>query len=431
MTDTGEPGDRRLPSGRLPPHAGGSVIEAADVARAAAAIASAIPPTPCARSLVLGELTGCDVVLKLENLQFTASFKERGALNRLLALDADERRRGVVCMSAGNHARAVAHHARRLGIAATVCMPRSAPFVKIEQTRRLGARVLLEGDCLADAEDAARILAERDGLVMLPPYDDPHVIAGQGTVALEMLDAFPDLDVLLVPTGGGGLLAGMAVAARARKPGIEIVGVQCAAFPQLANAWRAARGRGAPLAPASGPTVAEGIAVERPGRLARELVARLVDDVLVVDEDALERAVLLLTEIEKTVAEGAGAAGLAALLTDPPRFAGRRVGIVISGGNIDTRLLSLVLVRGLVRDGRMVRLRLRVPDLPGGLARVAARLGELGANILEVQHQRAFAHVPLRVTEIEFILETRGRTHVEELVTGLAGAGIEAQIVEP
>jgi threonine dehydratase len=407
-----------------------SSLEPADVDRAARAIAPALPPTPCARSLTLGEIAGCDVVLKFENLQFTASFKERGALNKLLALGEDERARGVVCMSAGNHAQAVAHHARRLGIAATVVMPRVAPFVKVEQTRRHGARVVLEGESLAEAEDAARALAAREGLVFVPPYDDPWVIAGQGTVALEMLDAFPDLDVLVVPAGGGGLLAGMALAAKARRPGIELVGVQCAAFPQLTNAWRAERAAGDAAAPSTEPTVAEGIAVARPGALTAALVARLVDAMLIVDESLLERAVQLLVEIEKTVAEGAGAAGLAALLAEPARFAGRRVGVVISGGNIDTRLLSLVLLRGLVRDGRLVRLRVRIPDLPGGLARVAALLGRGGGNILEVQHQRAFAHVPLRVTEIEFVLETRSREHVHELLAALAADGLRAEIVE-
>ena len=406
------------------------MIDASDVARAARAIGGTVVCTPCTRSHVLGEIAGCTLFLKLESLQFTSSFKERGALNRLLALGPEERARGVVCMSAGNHAQAVAHHARRLGIAATIVMPRNTAFSKIEQTRRLGANVLLEGDSVAGAEDAARALAARDGLVFVPPYDDPLVVAGQGTVALEMLDAVPDLDAIVAPVGGGGLLSGVAVAAKARRPDIEVIGAQTAAFPHFANAWRRLRGReAAPVG--GGATVAEGIAVERPGQLPIEIAEHLVDDVLLVTEDALERAIGLMVEIEKVVAEGAGVAGLAAVLAHPGRFAGRRVGVVVSGGNIDTRLLSLVLVRGLVRDGRLVRLRVRIPDVPGGLARVAATLGRVGANVLEVQHQRAFAHVPLRMTEIEFILETRSRAHGDDVVTALAGDGIGAEIVEP
>lgn len=406
------------------------MIDASDVARAARAIAGSVACTPCAPSLVLGEIAGCALWLKLESLQFTASFKERGALCRLLALSPDERGRGVVCMSAGNHAQAVAHHSRRLGIGATVVMPRATAFSKIEQTRRLGARVVLEGDSIAAAEDAARSIAARDDLVFVAPYDDPLVVAGQGTVGLEILDAAPEIDTIVCPVGGGGLLAGVAVAAKARRPEIQVIGAQSAAFPQFANAWRRARG-GEPAPPLGGPSVADGISVERPGRVTLDLATRLVDDVLLADEDAIERAIGLLVEIEKLVVEGAGAVGLAALLAARGRFAGRRVALVLSGGNIDTRLLSLVLIRGLARDGRMARLRARIPDVPGGLARVAATLGRAGANVLEVQHQRAFAHVPLRTTEVEFIVETRGADHVREVLASLASEGIEATRLDP
>ncbi|HVP31215.1 MAG TPA: threonine ammonia-lyase [Myxococcota bacterium] len=396
-----------------------------DVSAAAAAIAGSLERTPCVRSRVLSELTGAEVWLKLENLQFTASFKERGALVKLLSLAPDDAARGVVAMSRGNHAQGVAWHAKRLGIAATIVMPEGTAYSKVEATRRLGARVVVEGPQLSDAEDAARRMAERERLVFVPPYDDDDVIAGQGTVALELLDAVPELDAIVVPVGGGGLLAGTTVVASALRPTTEVVGVQTEAWPAFVEAM----GFTVPAhAKRGAPTVAEGIAVARPGSRTLALCRGRVADMLCVSEPRLEEAIRLFCEIEKTVVEGAGAAGLAALLEHPARLAGKRVALVVSGGNIDTRLLSLVLLRGLARDGRLVRLRVYLPDEPGSLAKLAGLLGDHDANILEVHHQRTFGHAPLRAAEVEIVLETRSREHVEEVVAALRGAGIEAEL---
>jgi threonine dehydratase len=392
-----------------------------DIRAAAARIAGAVEQTPCVRSRTLSHLTGAEVFLKFENLQFTASFKERGALNKLLALSAAERRRGVIAMSAGNHAQAVAYHAARLGIPARIVMPRGSPNTKIRNTRVHGAEVLLEGESLAESGAHAHALAARDNLVFVHPYEDERVIAGQGTVALEMLAAVPSLEMLVVPVGGGGLISGIAIAAKALKEDIAILGVESKTYPSMHQ-----RLKGLPVQ-VGGDTIAEGIAVKDVGDMTLEITKKHVSEILVVDEETIERAIVALIEIEKTVAEGAGAAGLAALLEHPARFAGRRVGIIVSGGNIDSRVLASVLMRGLVRDGRLVRVRVTMPDVSGSLARVAALIAEAGGNIVEVQHQRIFGTSSVRTPEVEFLLETRDREHTEALMASLAAKGIRAK----
>jgi threonine dehydratase len=393
-----------------------------DIRAAAARIAGAIARTPFDHSRTLSRLTGADIWLKFENLQFTASFKERGALNKLLSLDAAERARGVIAMSAGNHAQGVAFHAARLGVRAVIVMPRGTPNSKVRGTQVHGAEVVIEGDTLADASLHAHNLAKREGLTFIHPYDDPLVVAGQGTVALEMLEAQPALDVLVVPIGGGGLISGMAVAAKALHPKIEIVGVEsklwCAMHQRLA---------GLPVT-VGGDTIAEGLAVRDVGELPLRVVRALVDEVLLVDEETIERAIVQFVEIEKTVAEGAGAAGLAALLQYPARFAGKRVGIPICGGNIDARLLADVLMRGLVRDGRLVRLQVTMPDISGALAKVAAMIGDAGGNIVEVQHQRVFGTTSAKAPDVEFVVETRDREHTASLLSHLETRGVRASI---
>lgn len=388
-----------------------------DVRAAAAQIRAAVPPTPCAHSRTLSALTGAHVVVKFENLQFTASFKDRGALNKLLSLDATERKAGVIAMSAGNHAQGVAYHAGRLGIAATIVMPAATPNVKVRQTRSHGAEVVLVGETLEASAEAARKIAAERGLVFIHPYDDPKIVAGQGTVGLEMLDAFPDLEVLLVPIGGGGLIAGIATVAKALKPAIRIVGVEAALYPSMHAALTGAK-------PAiGGNTLAEGIAVKAVGALPLAILRGLVEDVILVDEPAIERAVQLYLDIEKTVAEGAGAASLAALLANPERFKGRKVGLVLSGGNIDPRLLASVIMRGMVRDGRILRIRVEIDDKPGTLARVAALVGEVGGNIIDVAHQRLFSDVPAKSAELDLVVETRDGEHGRELIGKIRAAG--------
>ncbi|MFC1895670.1 threonine ammonia-lyase [Thermodesulfobacteriota bacterium] len=387
------------------------------IRRAARLIADHIENTTCAHSRTLSKITGAEIFLKFENLQFTASFKERGALAKLLSLTAEQRARGVIAMSAGNHAQAVAYHAQRLGIPAVIVMPRYTPNVKVEHTRAFGAEIILHGEGLDEAESCARkLMAERD-LELVHPYDDEKVIAGQGTIALEVLAEFPDLDVLVVPIGGGGLISGNAVAAKGIRGDIRVVGVQAARFPSMRCALDGTPGQ------CGTSTMAEGIAVTRPGTLTLPVVRELVDDILLVDEFEIERGVLLLLEVEKTVVEGAGAVGLAAVCAQREYFAGRRVGLVLSGGNIDLLALSSVIQRGLVRSGRLVRLCVDVQDNPGALGRVADLLGRMDANIIEVSHQRAFTKLPLRSAEIEFVLETRGREHVVDIVTRLTRDG--------
>jgi len=398
------------------------MVTVQDVRAAAGRIQGALERTPCLPSRTLSRLTGCELYLKFENLQFTASFKERGALNKLLSLSAEERARGVIAMSAGNHAQAVAYHAARLRIPARIVMPRGSPNTKIRNTRVHGAEVLLEGESLAEAAAHARELARHDNLVFVHPYEDPLVIAGQGTVGLEMLEAVPELEVLVVPVGGGGLISGIATAAKALKPQIEIFGVESATYPSMHQ-----RLAGRPVK-VGGDTIAEGIAVKDVGDTAFGIVQELVREVLVVREETIERAVMALIEIEKTVAEGAGAAALAALLEHPQRFAGRRVGIPVSGGNIDSRVLASVLMRGLVRDARLVRLRVAMPDVSGSLAKVAQLIAEAGGNIVEVQHQRIFGTGSVRTPEVEFLVETRDSEHTQALVRSLEEKGISVSV---
>ena len=389
-----------------------------DIRAAAKRIAGALEPTPCVHSRTLSKLTGAEVFLKFENLQFTASFKERGALNKLLSLSDADRRRGVIAMSAGNHAQAVAYHAARLGIPATIVMPRGSPNTKIRNTQVHGATVVLEGDNLFEAGKHARGLAARDNLVFVHPYEDALIIAGQGTVALEMLEAVPDLEMLVVPVGGGGLISGMATAAKALQENIVVYGVESKNYPSMHQ-----RLNNLPVE-CGGDTIAEGIAVKDVGNIAFGIIRELVKEVLVVKEETIERAVVALIEIEKTVAEGAGGAALAALLEHPARFAGKRIGLPISGGNIDSRVLASVLMRGLVRDARLVRLRVTMPDISGSLAKVAGLIADGGGNIVEVQHQRVFSTASAKSTEIEFLIETRDREHTDALIARLESNGV-------
>lgn len=396
------------------------MISLKDIEQAAGRLQGQILHTPCVASRTLSDIVGAQVFLKFENLQFTASFKERGACNKLAQLSAEERARGVIAMSAGNHAQGVAYHAQRLGIPAVIVMPRFTPGVKVERTRGFGAEVVLHGDTLEAAREHAYALARERGLVFVHPYDDAAVIAGQGTVALEMLHDVPELDALVVAVGGGGLIAGMATAARALRPGIEIIGVQTQRFPAMVNAIKGTH------LPQGSSTIAEGIAVGAPGALTEAIIRERVDDLLLVDEGDIEQAVLMLLEIEKTVVEGAGAAGLAALLRHGERFHGRRVGLVLCGGNIDPLLLAGLIQRGMVRAGRLTRLRVAARDVPGALARITATVAEAGANIDEVHHQRAFSALPAQNVEIELVLQTRGPAHVREVIDRLHAAGFEA-----
>jgi len=399
-------------------------VTLADVRAAAQRIGEAVVRTPCLRSETLSRIAKADIWVKFENLQFTASFKERGALNTLLQLSAEEKKRGVIAMSAGNHAQGVAYHAGRLGIPATIVMPSFTPNTKVEHTKGHGARIILHGDTLAEAGREAHRLADAERLVFVHPYDDPRIIAGQGTAALEMLQDAPLIDTLVIPVGGGGLISGCAVAAKGLKPELKVIGVETASYSAMRQILASE-----PVA-TGGDTIAEGIAVTDIGKLPLTIARALLDRVVAVDEVMIERAIALLLEVEKTVAEGAGAAGLAAMLAHPQLFAGRHVGIVLSGGNIDTRLLASVLLRGLVRDGRIVRLRLMIGDLPGQLARVAGLIGKAGGNIVDVQHQRLFGAVVAKRTELDVTVETRGRAHVRELVAALEADGFKVRVLE-
>src|SRR5881227_1098825 len=400
-------------------------VTVADIRKAAAAIAGAVARTPLIRTAALSELAGCEAYLKLETMQSTGSFKERGALNKLLALNKAERRVGVVAMSAGNHAQGVAFHARRLGIPATIVMPSGTPFTKIDRTEALGAKVVLKGEGLVDARHATEELARERGFVLVHPYDDPAVIAGQGTIALELLAQCPELDALLVPVGGGGLISGIAIAAKALAPEIEIIGVQSALYPSM---YRVLRGID-PGLPTEGTTLAEGIAVKEPGALTRQIVASLVGTVRLVTERQLEAAVELLIERQRLIVEGAGAAGVAALLAEPERFRGKRVGIVLTGGNIDARLLASLLMRGLVRGGRLVRLRAELPDIPGVLSRVSGVIGGLGGNIVEVHHQRLFHDTSVKRAELDIVFGTQNPRHVDTIVDALVAAGFPTRLL--
>lgn len=393
-------------------------VDIAAVKDAAARIAGHVVETPCLRSDTLSGLLGVEVFLKFENLQFTASFKERGALNRLLALDAEQRRRGVITVSAGNHAQGVAYHARRLGIPATIVMPHGTPTVKVRRVREFGGEVIFHGEDFSAAWAIVPELANGRGLTLVHPFEDPWVIAGQGTVAIEMLRQVPDLDIVVVPIGGGGLISGIAIVAAALAPSLAVLGVQCQAYPAMAAAvgrWNGGVRRGS--------TIAEGIAVGEPGEMTRAIVGRLVADVLVVGEEEIERAVALLLEIEKTLCEGAGAAGLAALLAFPERFRGRRVGVVLSGGNIDTRLLIAILQRHLVRVGRLIRFRVTAPDAPGVLATISRTIESHGGNINDVHHERAFGIGNSKAVSMLFDVELRDPAEKGGLVDALSGCG--------
>jgi threonine dehydratase len=394
-----------------------------DVRAAQKRIADQLSNTPCLHSRTLSQLTGAQVFIKFENLQFTASFKERGALNRLLQLTDAERRRGVCTMSAGNHGQAVAYHAHRLGIPATIVMPRHTPFVKVQHTRSHGATVVLHGDTLVEAfEHSQQILAEQ-GLTFIHPYDDPDVIAGQGTIALEMLASAPDLEQLVIPIGGGGLIAGMAVAAKAISPDIELIGVQSTSYPSMPAALSGAE------ALCQGNTIAEGIAVKWAGLLTREVVRALVADIVLVNESELEGGIALLLNVEKTVAEGAGAASLAAILSQPERYRGRKVGLILSGGNIDPRLLASVIMRELVREQRIVTLRIPIADQPGALSRLTHVIGEQGGNILDVFHRRLSMNVPAKSATLELSFESRDAGHADTIVAAVRAAGFDPSVV--
>ena len=396
------------------------MLQLTDIQQAADRLKGQVLDTPCVESRTLSQVTGAQVFLKMENLQFTASFKERGACNKLAQLSKEERARGVIAMSAGNHAQGVAYHAQRLGIRAVIVMPRFTPGVKVERTRGFGAEVVLHGDTLEAASAHAHALAEAQGLVFVHPYDDEAVAAGQGTLGLEMLAAVPDLDTLVIAVGGGGLMAGVATAARALRPDITLIGVQTTRFPAMVNAVKGTQ------YPQGTSTIAEGIAVGTPGQMTQEVIKRLVDDLVLVDEGDIEQAVLMLLEIEKTLVEGAGAAGLAALLRYPERFAGKKVGLVLCGGNIDPLLLASIIERGMARSGRLARIKVSARDTPGALARITATVAEAGANIEEVHHQRAFTLLAAQNVEIELVLQTRGHAHVAQVLEQLRSAGLEA-----
>jgi len=392
-------------------------VTLAHIEAARRAIAGHVLPTPMLPAPKLSALTGAEVYVKYENLQVTNSFKERGARCKLASLTADERKRGVIAMSAGNHAQAVAYHAASLGIPASVVMPVTTPFVKVASTKAYGAEVVLHGESITEAQSRAETMAIDRNLTWVHPYDDEHVIAGQGTIALEMLEEFADLDVLVIPIGGGGLISGIAIGAKAIKPAITIVAAEAALYPSF---WNALKGANLPL---GGSTLAEGIAVKNVGKLTLPVVRDLVSEIVLVDEEHIERAVNAYLTLQKTMAEGAGAAGLAAMLAQPQRFAGKKVGLVLCGGNIDPRILASIMVRELERDDRIVSFRLTIPDRPGVLGSIATVLGELGANILEVDHKRLFLDVPAKGARLHVTVETRDGTHAEEIMRALAAEG--------
>jgi threonine dehydratase len=395
----------------------GLAITFRDVFEATKLVSGKVLRTPTLPAPKLSQLTGAKVFVKYENLQVTGSFKDRGAFVKLASLNADERRRGVIAMSAGNHAQSVAFHARRLGIPALIVMPERTPFVKVGNTEAFGAEVILAGETVQEAREKALSLGKERGLVFVHPYDDPHVIAGQGTAGAELLEDQPDLDCAVFPIGGGGLIAGCAIAMKKMKPDIEIFGVECALYPSMRAALRGET----PVC--GGQTLAEGIAVKSAGELTLPIVQRLVSDVILADEEKIERAVAAFMSLQKTMAEGAGAAGLAALLAEPERFRGRKVGLVVTGGNIDVRVLASIMVRGLEREGKIMSLRLIVDDQPGILGMVATCLGTSGANILEVSHRRMFLDVPAKGTTLDVTIETKDAAHAERVLAALEAAG--------
>jgi threonine dehydratase len=391
----------------------------ADIEDARRVIAGAVLRTPMLPAPRLSALTGAQVFVKYENLQVTNSFKDRGALVKLSSLSEAERARGVIAMSAGNHAQSVAYHAARLGIPATIVMPITTPFVKVAATRSHGAKVVLDGQTLTESQARCEAIQAERGLTLVHPYDDVRVMAGQGTIALEMLEEAPDLDVLVIPIGGGGLISGNAVAAKAVNPKIEIVGCEALLYPSV---WNALEHGNRPI---GGPTLAEGIAVKNVGKLTLPVIRELVSDVILVDEAHLERAVNAYVTLQKTMAEGAGAAGLAAMLAEPARFAGKKVGLILCGGNIDPRILASIMVRELERESRIVSFRLAIPDQPGVLGLIATRLGELGANILEVEHRRLLLDVPAKGAKLDVTIETRDATHAAEIMAAMEADGYQ------
>ena len=400
-------------------------VTLADIEAAAGRIAGQVVATPCLPSRTLSRITGADITLKFENLQFTAAFKERGALNKLLQLTPEQAKAGVSAMSAGNHGQAVAYHAKRLGIRAVVVMPKHTPFVKVEHTKGHGAEVILHGDTLSEAQAYAAEITAARGLTFVHPYDDPAVIAGQGTLGLEILKDAPDLDVVVVPVGGGGLISGIATAIKAKAPHIEIIGVQTDSYPSMIATLKGE------TAECKGDTIAEGIAVKAPGLITREIIGRLVKRLVAVDERRLEESIALLLNIEKTVVEGAGAAPLAAVLADPEAFRGRKVGLVLSGGNIDPRLIASVLMRELVREHRIVKLEIPIGDHPGMLAKITAILGQEGANILEVFHRRLSLNLAAKQTHLDLVFEARDQQHADSVVRALVQAGFSPAVLPP
>lgn len=400
------------------------MIQLTDIEQARLALKGQIVETPFTHSRTLSEILGAEIWLKFENLQFTASFKERGAFNRMRTLTDEQRKNGVITMSAGNHAQGVAYHAQRMGIPAVIVMPKFTPTVKVANTRRFGAEVVLHGETFDDARALALELAQTRQLTLIHPYDDDAVIAGQGTIGLEMLELKSDLDVLVVPIGGGGLISGIATAAKALRPDIEIIGVQTEAFPYMAAAVHRQTIKGATR------TIAEGIAVKTPGVKTLEIIRQKVDDIVLVSERDIEYAIVMLLEIEKTVVEGAGAAGLAALLhaqsMDDPRFEGKKIGVVLCGGNIDPLVLGGLIERGMVRAGRLTRIRISIHDLPGALSQITQLVADTGANITEVNHQRAFTSLPAQDVEVDLVMQTRGHEHVDEILTKLRAEGFRA-----
>ena len=394
-----------------------------EIRAAAQKLEGQVVRTPLIAATRLSAMLGCEIYLKLENQQYTGSFKDRGSYIKLLSLSDEQKRTGVIAMSAGNHAQGVAYHAQRLGIPATIVMPESAPFSKVERTRGFGARVVQSGETIDEAADTAKTLMDEEGLTFVHPYDDPAIVAGQGTIGLEMMTDKPDLDTIVVPIGGGGVISGTGLAAKAINPNVEMYGVEAELFPSMYQAIHE-------LDPTSGGvSIADGIAVKRPGKLNRQIINTLVKNIFLVDEPSLENAVATLADYQKIVAEGAGAAPLAALMRNRDKFAGRKVGLVVCGGNIDTRLLASVMMRGLVREGRLVRLRIDINDAPGVLAKVSSLIGNSGANIVEVYHQRLFHDVPVRKAEIDAVVETRNADHVREIVGALEDGGFRTRIL--
>jgi len=396
-----------------------------DIRAARKIIEGSVLRTPMLPAPRLSALTGAEVFVKYENLQVTNSFKDRGALVKLSSLDEGQRKRGVIAMSAGNHAQSVAYHAARLGIPATIVMPVTTPFVKVAATKSHGADVVLHGETVSESQSRCEEIQSERGLTLVHPYDDPHIMAGQGTIALEMLEDAPDLDVLVIPIGGGGLIAGNAVAAKDLKPQIDIVGAEAALYPSV---WNALHGEARPI---GGPTLAEGIAVKNVGKLTLPIIRDLVSEIVLADEAHLERAVNAFLTLQKAMAEGAGAAGLAAMLAKPGRFSGKKVGLILCGGNIDPRILASIMVRELERDSRIICFRLTIPDRPGVLGQIASRLGELGANILEVAHRRLFLDVPAKGAKLDVTIETRDGAHAQEIIAAMDADGLQPVRIEP